>query len=77
MAGQSKVVRMQVVGLKVGWAEVPRVRVWELKEMETDGEEEGGRGEVGTREVRVRWEGRTGEEEEGRRVFVMPPIGGA
>lgn len=68
---------MQAVGLKVGWWRLPRVRVWELKEMEVE-EEEGGQGEIGTREVRVGYEGvgggEGGEEEGlGMRVFILPP----
>lgn len=65
---------MQAVGLKVGWWRLPRVRVWELKEPE-EGQPSG---EIGTREVRVGFDGRMGEEEGeqggllGMRVFVLP-----
>lgn len=72
LAGQSKVVMMQAVGLKVGWSRLPRVRVWEL----IAPEETQPSGEVMTREVRVGTTGGGKEERDdegkGMRVFVLP-----
>ena len=74
LAGQSRVVTMQLVALKVGWARLPRIRLWEL----IAPEEGGMSGEVVTREVPVAQEsaGRGEVEEDaggaGMRVFVLP-----
>jgi hypothetical protein len=78
LAGQSKVVHLRAVALRVGWVRLPRVRLWEVLAMEGGNGE--GEGETQMREIAVRLEG-AGESEPsdpsaaaiGSQVFVGPP----